>query len=340
MSLITKLCAMIAACTTGGTLVAGHVAPHAQDQFTKSEPSASTRSRDLDRHITKQFSNAPLAEVLAWLSLERVSFVADSDDESGKRRLTLNFVDAPLGDAVDAIAAALNGHWERKGQIFVFHHGRDMFPPITAFRFDKDSPWTQGPIPAQDWAKQSKEFGQQFKELAKSKAFMVMPQVHEEIERAMKGIPKGDLDRGLSETEQVEIEKSIKDIEPQIRIEIDRAMKSVPRAKQDQMKMEMKLRDTEKLLKNFRGPNEKIFRLAPKGGGQFLDQGSALPKANFKGLISSLTPSQREIMRSKGYLTLRDLTAAQKKMLGASSESGDWTLKISVDGEDVTIKNK
>ena len=68
--------------------------------------------------ITKRFVNAKLSEVLAWLSLEKFSFVADVSEFPEQGQVTLNFQAQPLGAVLDAIADAYHGRWERRGDIF------------------------------------------------------------------------------------------------------------------------------------------------------------------------------------------------------------------------------
>lgn len=77
----------------------------------------------LKKPITKRFVNAKLPEVLAWLSLEQFSFVADAAEFPGQGQVTLNFRNQPLGAVLDAIADAFNGRWERRGDIFSLRPG-------------------------------------------------------------------------------------------------------------------------------------------------------------------------------------------------------------------------
>ncbi|HRK20854.1 MAG TPA: hypothetical protein PLX06_03560, partial [Fimbriimonadaceae bacterium] len=80
----------------------------------------------LQKKITKRFVNTSLGEVLAWLSLEQFSFVADAGEFPGKGQVTLSFRDQPLGAVLDAIADAFNGRWEQRGEIFTLRP-RDAF---------------------------------------------------------------------------------------------------------------------------------------------------------------------------------------------------------------------
>lgn len=72
----------------------------------------------LKKPITKRFVNAKLPEVLAWLSLEQFSFVADAAEFPGQGQVTLSFRNQPLGAVLDAVADAFSGRWERRGDIF------------------------------------------------------------------------------------------------------------------------------------------------------------------------------------------------------------------------------
>lgn len=80
----------------------------------------------LKKPITKRFVNTSLGDVLAWLSLEQFSFVADAGEFPGKSQVTLNFRNQPLGAVLDAIADAFNGRWEQRGEIFTLRP-RDAF---------------------------------------------------------------------------------------------------------------------------------------------------------------------------------------------------------------------
>jgi hypothetical protein len=78
----------------------------------------------LKKPITKRFVNAKLSDVLAWLSLEQFSFVADAGEFPDQSQVTLNFRNQPLGAVLDAIADGFNGRWERRGDIFTLRPGR------------------------------------------------------------------------------------------------------------------------------------------------------------------------------------------------------------------------
>jgi len=94
---------------------------HAGWAVQKAQAVASMASLELPalkKTISKRFVNAKLTEVLAWLSLEEFSFVADSSEFPTESTVTLNFRNQPLGAVLDAIADAYSGRWERRGEIF------------------------------------------------------------------------------------------------------------------------------------------------------------------------------------------------------------------------------
>ena len=104
-------------CTGMALSVAGHAGWAPQ----RAQSVASMSALDLPglkKPITKRFVNAKLSDVLAWLSLEQLSFVADAGEFPSQGQVTLSFKAQPLGAVLDAIADAYNGRWERRGDIF------------------------------------------------------------------------------------------------------------------------------------------------------------------------------------------------------------------------------
>lgn len=97
----------------------------------------------LDRKITKSFDNVPLSEILRWLAAEGVSFVV-RDSEITDSKVTLNFSNEALRDAVNAIADAFGGSWRKRGSVYVLQTGPAMFfgapaapqVPMSNFQFE------------------------------------------------------------------------------------------------------------------------------------------------------------------------------------------------------------
>ncbi len=76
----------------------------------------------LKKRVTKRFVNANLSDVLAWLSLEQLSFVADMGSFPDKK-VTFNFVNQPMEDVLTAIADTFGGRWEQRGDIWTLKAG-------------------------------------------------------------------------------------------------------------------------------------------------------------------------------------------------------------------------
>jgi hypothetical protein len=76
-------------------------------------------------------------------------------------------------------------------------------------------------------------------------------------------------------------------------------------------------------------PRSRLLALNSPGGVHLTDPTS---------LLNSLTPAQQEKMKKQGYLTLEDLNADQKKLIG--NPTGTFEISVSVDGKSLTIKNR
>jgi hypothetical protein len=129
----------------------------------------------MQRRISGQFNNAGLSEVLKWLGGQGVSFVVDSATISGERKLTMNIVNQPLGDVIDAIAGAFDGKWERHGEVYTLKGPQrlalvpDGLPNVKQFKIDPDT----------------------FKGLDQLKKFA--PEIKVEIEKMLEGLDKGEI---------------------------------------------------------------------------------------------------------------------------------------------------
>jgi hypothetical protein len=69
-----------------------------------------------------------------------------------------------------------------------------------------------------------------------------------------------------------------------------------------------------------------------KGGNVF-----RFSNQDFDGLMASLTSDQKDVMKRKGFLTPKDLTDKQRKMLG--DVNGKFEIKIKSDKGEMTIKS-
>lgn len=114
---------------------AAHSKPQAPIQF-----ASYVTEQDLNRRVSVDIDGT-FADVLKWLKQQNVDFVI-ADDASAKRRISLHMHDKPLREAMDAVAKALGGEWERENDTYVFQSGsQGMFfkgemPDMKNFKWD------------------------------------------------------------------------------------------------------------------------------------------------------------------------------------------------------------
>lgn len=270
---------------------------------------------NLGRSVSVTFNTAKFSDVLMWLRKEGVSFVTEDHETDEGPRLTMNIVNKPLRDVMDAIAEVFGGTWTKKGDVYAFVRRRAGFP-FGAFEFGdlgkSGELWIAPGMSPEEQEKFRKEFEPMMKEWAKK--------FQEEFEKNWIGpdgkwlLPKGEEIERLKEELPEVSEKMFREF----RIEI-------PELK---LELEKELQELKKL------DPEKFRSVLPEGRG-FVFGGPQLAE-----ILKSLTQEQRKLHDERGYLTPNDLTAAQKKMLGGLPETGDWTVTIAVDGKKLTIKSK
>jgi hypothetical protein len=115
-----------------GTAVESHPSP-TQGVEVRTVPAQSSLMEvqspqiELGPKVSAKFRNAKVNDVLDWLEHQGISFVMGENMVRPDQTVTLNIVDQPAGDVADAIAAALGGHWDRRGNIRVFQPGSMTF---------------------------------------------------------------------------------------------------------------------------------------------------------------------------------------------------------------------
>jgi hypothetical protein len=146
--------------------------------------------------VTVQFRGVKASEVFSWLENRGVNFVVSQSEVAKDTNISLNLQDVTLDAAVDAIARALGGHWEKENGIRIFKRGESPFrfysgpdltaggrvngnfrpatpapkivegtplPPFTGFKtFDQGDAKVLPPEFAKDMEKWSKTFGKEF----------------------------------------------------------------------------------------------------------------------------------------------------------------------------------
>ncbi|MBI5705807.1 MAG: hypothetical protein HZC36_02335 [Armatimonadetes bacterium] len=206
---------------------------------------ASTKA--LQKKITKRFANANLSEVLAWLSLQDLSFVADMG-AFPDRKVTFNFKNQTLKNVMDTIAETFGGAWSQKGDIYT------LTPKAPSFVFSRSGkagsqPWSSiapqtftmtpkgefklQPMPNRVWATPKTEFkieglpkrnfefslgnmhnqGKELTPAQKKEVEAAMARAKEEIKRAIEELKghKGHI-QGLDDKQLHELIKHLQEI--------------------------------------------------------------------------------------------------------------------------------
>lgn len=300
---------------TQGAGVAGATLSAPADRAAETGYAILLQDTSLGRNVSVTFNQAKFADVLMWLRKEGVSFVAEEQDGDDGLRLTMNVVDKPLRDVMDAIAEVFGGKWTKKGEVYAFVRRSRASNPGA---FDPGILGRRGPlriappISPEEQEKFAKEFLPMIQEWAKK--------FRQEFEKNWVGpdgqslFPKGEGFERLWK----DLPEASKKFFREFRIEIP--------------DLELKL---DKDLQQFKGLDpEKLRSILPEEG-VFAFRGTQLAE-----ILKSLTPEQRKLQSERGYLTPDDLTDAQKKMLGGLPEGGNWTVTIAVDGQKLTLKSK
>lgn len=127
------------------------------------------------------------------------------------------------------------------------------------------------------------------------------------------------------------MEANPNEMDPKFKAQVEKALQEAMRS--------MELADKIKLQDYFKGSN---FDRELKGLKDFklgeVEHMHLFKSADLEKLMKSLTPKQKEIMKSKGHLTPADLTPDQRAMLGKLPE-GSYTITFSKDGQSFTIKS-
>ncbi len=83
-----------------------------------------------DGKLTLVFSNVQVTEVLERLKTQGVNFVVGQGELEANRTITLNLIDQPREVAMDLLAEALGGRWERRGEVYLYRKGTGDRPPM------------------------------------------------------------------------------------------------------------------------------------------------------------------------------------------------------------------
>ncbi len=172
--------------------------------------------------ITKSFHSTPAQDVFKWLESNGVNFVV-ADRDIANREVTLSVLDEPIDNVIQAIGEALDGKFEKKGNLYVFHRGQramfgDKWGANNAFNFSQT--WGKSPAsgvksdmfktwqftPGQGMsAKDKAEFKKAFGDL-KGQNFTMDPKVMAELHQSL-GQMKGM--EGMDPKAMAELRKAL-----------------------------------------------------------------------------------------------------------------------------------
>ncbi|MEA2552663.1 MAG: hypothetical protein QOJ65_839 [Fimbriimonadaceae bacterium] len=350
-----------AAVLTGMTLGAGH-----QEAAVATVQGAPAPAIEIaaQRRVSVDFSHAPASEVLKWLADNGANFITADSEIPKDAAVTVSIKDAPIDEVVDALADALGGHWERRGSIRVFrkgvgfrmYGGEGIAMPGEMWKAEDMARLKSftGQHDAKFWTTpDGKKLREELKALPKMGDFK-MPEVRVwetapdgmKLREEMKAIPEirewaqGDMEKAMKAQERAWAES-----EGAMKISgkaMDEARKEIEKAHKEHPEM---FREGDAREFYFApGGKDYVFRMDGKApvfgkslrpGTTFMfDSGRDITK-----LFNSLTPDQREMNRRQGYLRMRDLTPSQRSILGVSGKAKGWTIRVSKDGDDLTIKS-
>ncbi len=267
-----------------------------------------------DRKVTASFRGSSLQDVLRWLTSQGVSFVADESKLPKDKKITLNVVDRPLKEVLQALATAMDGHWESEGGMLVWRSGR-----TAEFRFDSGRVFAPAkpPMPPKvsgPGSKGARLFTERDIEMFQF-----------DTDKMIKGWKEIEVPDGNGGKQKVRVP------------EIDEKVIEEFAKRQEKWAKEF----SERMEKDFGKDGEKL---------RFLKERKMLPPEpglritpGDPGKISkSLSDSQKKTLKERGYLKIDELTKEQQSMLGLKEVGKDATISIviNIDGEKIEIRSK
>ena len=304
------------------------------------------------RSVTVSFSNAPVSQVLDWLRKQDANFVVATSSLPSDLRLTLNVKDEPLSVVEKVIANAMGGNWANHDGILVFQKGLGGDSPFALLGSDGhmfkvlpngSSQFFAGPdgksfeLKLKDLDKLGDQLGPEFQK-------KMQDQFGPEFQKKMQDQFGPEFQKKLQDKFGPEFQKKLQDqFGPEFQKKLqDEFGPEFQKKLQDQFGPEF-----QKKMRDQFGPEfqKKMEEQAKKWEGQtrvFSDGKSGgvfrFTNQDLDGLMASLTTDQRDLMKRRGYLTPKDLTEKQRKMLG--NVSGKFEVKVKTDKGEMTVKSE
>lgn len=285
-----------------------------------------------EKKVSTNFNNASLKDVLNFLHKQKIDFAVDPD-QFKDRRISLSLSEVPVSVALNAIASALDAHWDSISGVKVLKKGAG-FP--SNFRV-----FPGGTINGNTFVMPKGFDGKTF-ELkgleGKNFDFKTFDgQQGEAMKKAMDEMRKAMADqkfefKGLDKAQSEEIQKAMEEARKAMANQ-KFEFKGLDKAQTEQMQKAME--QARKAMANQKF-DFKTFDGKDWPKGSFILNGQ-----NFGELTKSITPAQKELQTKQGYLKISDLTPEQRKMAGISGD-GKGTIEITItrDGETLKIKGE
>ncbi len=302
---------------------------------------------DSPRTLTVKFENTTAKQVMRALMGQGVSLVYD-EAILGDRTLTMHMKDAPLDEAIESLASALDLSVERRGSVFTFKPGgmrwlgRDGLPG--GFRMDLDEMMgPDGPMRRFELKLDEKEIEEMMR--GAGRRLQNQDEMMRAVEESMRGFmlnPDGD-------PRLQELKESTKEARRQVE-EAMRSLRSMelfgPDVRELRSTQLNAFRETltETQRKSATGSGlsfgdltpqqRKLLKLSENAQGRVMVRGDRVmimeggPGVRTFEIGENLTPAQRERLNKGETLTAKDLSADQLKKLGIES-TDDVDLKIS-----------
>lgn len=264
----------------------------------------------VERRVSAAFDKASLDEVVRWLKSSGANFVVNHDQAPKDVRISLSFRNVPIGEALDALGAAMGGYWQRRGSVYVYRPGNEqmMFGMPVPGVMTADGPRPDLPPTP------NRLGGLPITEGVDGAFVAPVPQMP---------VPNDSIANALQRAREGLRTANAKSRDAETLGAIDLALKEIERAIRElQSRQGSPLPPADSLRGRFEPMPPVMTAPSPPGGYRW----SGDPQA----LVSTLTAGQREKIAKQGYLLLSDLTPAQRASIGNPPPDGDFTLNIEV----------
>ncbi len=299
----------------------------------ESLPSSDSEDQ-VKQSVSVRFTNAKAKEVFGWLQKKNVNFVVDDSQLPANKTITLNLQNQAMEDVLEAIGSALGGRFEKRKDIYVFQAGegrgyRQLKRTVDPAR--PAAPWMRiETLPSRPMSpeekkrfdasmqkfeaemkrfgeKMEKDFGPEFEKKFNSKEFELK------------------MDKAFGPEFQKRMEEFGKSFEG-----FGKSFEGM--GKQFELDFKDFDKEFEKDFKDFDIDLKGLKKL-----GETVEV--TVKEKNVDELLKSLTTEQKKLQQDRGYLLLKDLTAAQRKHFPGEMK-GKFEISIVKDGQKLTIKGE